>query len=253
MSTNDAYLSTDRLTSLGRILPYWSPVLVAPLPLLGAYLGGIWVLLPVLATWVLFSCIDTAVGLDLENADPQTDRRKIRAYQGVTLVWAPLQALSLFATLAYVPAASHLGGWELAGLAFGLGVMGGTIGINFSHELMHVGRRTERWLSDALLGMVMYSHFRSEHMLVHHRYVCTPRDPVTARYGENFHRYFPRVVAQCLAYAFRAEAALQARRGRRRWHGSHPFWRHWMLQAHGLSLAFCLAGWVGAVLFLSQL
>jgi alkane 1-monooxygenase len=49
-------------------------------------------------------------------------------------------------------------------------------------------------MANILLGMVMYSHSRSEDMLVHHRDVATPRDPVTARMGEHFYRYFPQIL-----------------------------------------------------------
>ena len=78
---------------------------------------------------------------------------------------------------------------------FGVGVMSGVIGIVYSHELMHQKPKLERWLGDLLLASVLYSHFRSEHLQVHHRYVGTPRDPVTARMGEGFQAYFWRVVA----------------------------------------------------------
>ena len=83
------------------------------------------------------------------------------------------------------------------GAFYSLGVMSGTIGINYSHEMMHQKTAVERWMADVLLAMVLYSHFRSEHLLVHHRYVGTPRDPVTARYNESFYRFFPRVLKQC--------------------------------------------------------
>jgi alkane 1-monooxygenase len=77
-----------------------------------------------------------------------------------------------------------------------MGVMSGTIGINYSHELMHQKNRLERWLGDLLLATVLYSHFRTEHLLVHHLYVGTPRDAVTARYNEGFHRFFLRVLRE---------------------------------------------------------
>ena len=52
--------------------------------------------------------------------------------------------------------------------------MTGTIGINYAHELMHQPRRGDRWLADILMAMLLYSNFRSEHLLVHHRYLGTP-------------------------------------------------------------------------------
>ena len=98
----------------------------------------------------------------------------------------------------------------------------------------------------------MYSHFRSEHMLVHHRYVATPKDSVTARYNEGFHRFFPRVLHQCLRSAFQAEKAMLARKGLPWHHASNPFWRYWALQAACLALALILGGWLGLFLFLHQ-
>jgi alkane 1-monooxygenase len=163
-----------------------------------------------------------------------------------------VQAGLLVWLLWYVPGAAHLGGWERAGVFFGMGVASGTVGITYAHELMHQKNRLERWLGDLLMTSVLYGHFRSEHLLVHHRYVGTPRDPVTARYNEGFHRFFPRVLWGCLASAWRAEAAMLARRGRPAWHLSNPFWRYVALQAGWLCLAWGLGGALGLGLFVFQ-
>ena len=89
--------------------------------------------------------------------------------------------------------------------------LSGTIGITYAHELMHQKSRLERRAGDALMAMVLYGHFRSEHLLVHHRHVATPKDPVTARSGESFWAFFPRVLWQCLVSSWRAEADTLAR------------------------------------------
>jgi alkane 1-monooxygenase len=117
---------------------------------------------------------------------------------------------------------------------------------------MHQRNRWERWLADILLAMVLYSHFRSEHLLVHHRYVGTPRDPVTARYNEGFHCFYPRVLRQSFVSAFRAEAEKLARKRLPSWHRSNPFWRYAALQGLFLALAFALSGWSGVALFAVQ-
>ena len=130
--------------------------------------------------------------------------------------------------------------------------MSGTIGINYSHELMHQKSKLERWLADLLLATVLYSHFRSEHLRVHHLYVGTPRDAVTARYNENYHRFFPRVLRDGLRSSFRAERAMLARKGLPWHHPSNPFWRYWALQGAMLALALGLGGWLGLGLFAFQ-
>ena len=233
-------------------LPFFLSFLLIPLVWIGAVRGGAWVLLTPLATWYLFSAIDILTGLNTQNADLDTTEDQLFWYKLLTQFWVPVQFLTLFGLIWYVSRADHLNGWEIFGVMFGTGVMTGTVGIVYSHELLHQRNRFERWLGDILLAMVLYSHFRSEHLLVHHRYVGTPRDPVTARYNEGFHRFYPRVLRESLQSSFRAERDMLARKGLPWTHRSNPFWRYWALQAGMLLLALALGGWLGAALFLVQ-
>jgi alkane 1-monooxygenase len=89
-------------------------------------------------------------------------------------------------------------------------------------------------------------------LLVHHRYVATPRDPVTARYNEHFWRFFPRVLRESLVSAFNAEKAMLARKGLAWYHPSNPFWRYWALELAFAVLAIAIGGWFGLFLFLTQ-
>ena len=205
--------SAATLTRIRAALPFWMSVLLLPLAVIAAGLGGWWVLLLPGFAWGLYSVIDALAGLNQDNADPDTPEAELFWYRAITMIWFPLQMALVYGMIWYVTRATHLGGWETFGLFFGVGVVSGTIGIVYSHELMHQTNRVERWLADLLLASVLYSHFRSEHLLVHHRYVGTPRDPVTARYNEGFHRYFYRVLTRCPPSAWRAEVALLERRG----------------------------------------
>lgn len=237
-----------------RALPFWMSLLLVPLALLGAIEGGWTVILLPLVTWFFFSLIDAVIGLYTENADLETREDQLGWYRAITLIWPPVQFGLLYWLIWYVtgPGDAHLSALETIVLFFGMGVISGTVGINYSHELMHQKDRGERFLADALLAMVLYSHFRSEHLLVHHRHVATPRDPVTARYNEGFHRFFPRVLGQCWRSAFRAEAGMLARRNLP-WHDpKNPFFRYWALQGFMLLLAVLIGGWVGLGLFLWQ-
>ncbi len=241
-----------QVAKLHRALPFWLSLGLVPLAWIGATVGGWTVLLLPIVTWYLFSIIDVFAGLNEENADLETPDAQLFWYRLVTLIWPPVQFATLFGILAYVTATGHLGTLELIALFFGIGVITGTVGINYSHELMHQKSRLERGLSDLLLAMVLYSHFRSEHLLVHHRYVGTPRDPVTARYNEGFFRFFPRVLRECFVSALGAERDMLARKGLGPWHRTNPFWRYGALQLAALGLAFWIAGWLGVVLFLWQ-
>lgn len=245
-------LSSDQLISWRRTAPFWLSLALLPLVWLGAFWGGWWVILPPLATWYLFAALDGVLGVELNNADPDTSDEVLKGYIWLTSAWVPFQMITLFGLIAYVGPSSDLGSLEKFGVFFGVGVITGTIGINYSHELMHQSSRLERWFADVLLAMVLYSHFRSEHLLVHHRYVGTPRDPVTARYNEGFHRYYPRVLWQCWVSAFQAEQAKLARRKQAWTHRSNPFFRYWFLQAACVGMAALLGGVSGVVLFLVQ-
>ncbi len=233
-------------------LPFWLSLGLIPLALIGMIWGGLAVLLLPIASWGLFSVLDAITGLNEANPDPQTDEKALRFHRLITLIWFPVQLTLLILMLWYVPRADHLGAWEKIGLFFGMGIISGTIGITYAHELMHQKSRLERWLGDLLLASVLYSHFRSEHLRVHHTWVGTPRDPVTARYNEGFHRYFLRVLARCPRSAWRAEAQMLARRDLPWHHASNPFWRYAALQTAMLLLALALGGWEGLALFAYQ-
>jgi len=250
--TDQTLTPPDQLGRMSRVLPFWLSMLLIPLVWSTAFVGGWWVLLLPVVTWYLFSILDAVVGLELGNADLAATEDDLFWYRMITMTWVPLQFVTLFGLLWYVPQADHLGTWERIGVFFGIGVITGTVGINYSHELMHQRNRLERWWADILLAMVLYSHFRSEHLLVHHRYVATPKDTVTARYNEGFHRFYPRVLVKSLTSAFKAEAAMLARKGLHWTHRSNPFWKYWALQGGFAALALALGGWTGLALFAFQ-
>lgn len=245
-------IATQTLTRWQTAMPFWMSFLLIPLIWATAVAGGWWVLLIPLSTWWAFAALDRLTGLNLENADPETPDDILHWYILLTKLWAPAQFVTLFGLIWYATHTDHLTTWSKIGLFFGMGILSGTVGINYSHELMHQKSRLERWLGDILLAMVLYSHFRSEHLLVHHRYVGTPRDPVTARYNEGFHRFYPRVLLQCLVSAFHAEKDKLARKDRPWTDRANPFWRYWAIQGGMLLLAGLLGGWAGLGLFLLQ-
>ena len=233
-------------------LPFWLSLVFVPLAWIGATRGG-WTLflLPVYAE-LLTTLLDKLLGLNRDNPDPETPEGNLFWYRFITLIWFPIQFATVFGLIWFVTHGADLVLWERIVLFFGVGMMTGAIGINYSHELMHQKDRLERWLGDLLLAMVLYSHFRTEHLLVHHRYVGTPRDAVTALYNEGFHRMFWRVLSKGPASAWRAERLLLARAGRGVVHPSNPFWRYGALQLAMLALALGVGGWAGLGLFLWQ-
>jgi alkane 1-monooxygenase len=233
-------------------LPFWLSLGVVPLLLIGAIYGG-WTtfLVPVYA-WYLFSILDRLLGMNTENPDPDTDVSALAWYRLITMIWFPVQFVMIYGLIYFVTHTDHLTLTEIIVLFFSLGVSSGTIGIVYAHELLHQRNRVERWLGDLLLASVLYSHFRTEHLLVHHKHVGTRRDAVTALYNEGFHHFFWRVLREGPVSAWDAEKALLARRGLSAFHPRNPHFRYWALQLSALILAVLVGGVFGLMLFIWQ-
>jgi len=232
-------------------LQFWLSLSLFPLIALAGWLGGWWLAAVTLYTLGLITVLDSVLEMDTANADPTVHERHLFWHKMVTWVWPPMQFVLVFGAL-WWGVHGTLSTAESIGLMVVTGIATGAIGINFAHELIHQRTRWEPRMGEFLLTMVLYGHFRSEHILIHHRYVATPRDPVTARYNEGFHRFFPRVLYQQVISAWRAEGAMLARRGLPAHHLRNPMYRYAAANLAFLLLAFVIGGWVGIGLFCVQ-
>lgn len=233
-------------------LPFWLSLGVVPLLWLSAFVGGWSLILVPLCAWYLIGALDAVLGLNTANPDPNTAESELFWYRLITMIWFPIQFANIFGLIWFVTHTDHLSTFETIVLFFGLGVSSGSIGIVYAHELFHQRNTLERWLGDLLLSSVLYSHFRTEHLLVHHKHVGTRRDAVTALYNEGFHHYFARVIHECPRSAWAAEKALLARKGLSPWHPRNPHFRYWTLQIIMLILAVLIGGVPGLFLFMWQ-
>ena len=233
-------------------LPFWISLVYVPILAFAGWQGGVWLWLTPIYGWWATSLIDFVAGLHTDNPDTETPDEDLKWYTAITLVWPFVQFLLVFGALYYAANTDRLTtaqAWLFIGT---VGIASGAIGINYAHELMHQRSKFERFLGDFLMTMVLYGHFRSEHLLVHHRYVGTPRDPVTALYNEGFYLFFPRVLRGCFKSALGAEAAMLARKNLPATDFSNPFWKYAAWQLGFLILAFVLGGWFGIGLFCMQ-
>ena len=237
--------------SIGDWLPFWSSLILFVLGCFTVLTGGYSFLLVIAIVWHVVPILDQIMSKAKSNVDPDTGDNSLAPFVLITKIWPIFQFILIFGGLWIVEQRDDAFGLQM-GVFFAIGMISGTVGINYSHELMHQKDKFERNMADVLLAMTLYSHFRSEHLLVHHRYVGTPRDPVTARYNEEFHRFFRRVIVQCWKSAFRAEKDMLRRKGLPWYDQSNPFWCYWMLQGIFLGLAVIVGGVSGLILFLFQ-
>lgn len=234
-----------------RALPFWMSLTLLAVIGIGAWFGG-WALalIPIYGFGVM-TLLDAIGGLNPDNPDPNTPDN-LFWYKLITWIWLPLQLTAVYGCLWLVTNTDHLSSREGLYLMLGLGVISGAIGIVYAHELMHQKDKTERLFGEWLMISVLYGHFVTEHLAVHHRLVATPKDAATARYNESFYAFFPRVLYGSLRSAWRVEADRQRARNQPVWHRSNPFWRYWGGALLFLSLAYLIGGWAGVGLYIGQ-
>lgn len=243
---------TAPVPNLENALPFWISLIMLPLFAISCIFGG-WTLLLVPAYgWVLVSILDRFAGLDEENMDPETGEEQLYWYRMITIIWLPLQLIVIFGGLMVVSWSGHLSGWEKLWLMLSVGIITGSIGINYAHELIHRPNRFEHMLGEWMLISVLYGHFKSEHTIIHHRYVGTPRDPVTARYNETFYHFFPRVLWGCLVSAWKAEKERLDMKQIPIWDRRNPFVTYIGGSLLFILLAALIGGWMGIFWFVFQ-
>ncbi len=200
-------------------------VTLAPVPLLaaGALWGGFWLLAALIYMSVFAFCLDQLAALSLGEDDAGREfpaATWLSALLG--LVHFPLFALAVLA----VAGRSGLAPAERVAAFFAFGLYFGQVSNSNAHELIHRGQRILFALGKWAFITHLFGHHASAHRLVHHVHVATPRDPNTARRGENFYRFAPRAWIGSFLEGLRAENARRQRSGA---DGVHPY-------------ATCLAG-----------
>lgn len=154
--------------------------------LVGAAVGGPGPLLVLAIAFVALPVADAVVGVDRSTPPGR------RALHDLLLrAWVPAQIVLIATAAALAP---HRTAAEVLALAVGLGVVTGGGGITIAHELLHRRDARDRALAEVLMTSVSYPWFCVEHVLGHHRWVGTPRDPATARRGERVFTFVPRSV-----------------------------------------------------------
>jgi alkane 1-monooxygenase len=174
-------------------------LLSAGLIAFGLWLGGYWILAAVIYLTGIARLVDAAV---------KSGRKAIDAAAGTGL--SVSLALLHFALLATTVASLSLGlhtTLEKFGLFVAAGQFFGQISNANAHELIHRSQRALHRLGMGVYISLWFGHHTSAHVLVHHRYVATPSDPNTSRFGEDFYRFALRAWTGSFIMGYKAEAA----------------------------------------------
>ena len=226
------------------------PLLFCPLLILGWIYGGIMLIFAPIFGYVIISIIDLFIG---ENKKEQIlNSENINNYKIILFAWPFIQFFLLFGSLIVICFFDHLSVFEAIVLMLVQGMISGAVGITFAHELMHQKTKFERFLSDLLMGMALYGHFRTEHVHVHHRFVGTEKDAVTARYNESFYTFFLRVIPECFKSAWKVETSRLLTKNKSIFNLSNPFYVYISLALFFSLLSFLIGGFWAVCLFLIQ-
>lgn len=110
------------------------------------------------------------------------------------LLWQAVSHMIAIGSLCYGVYQGSLQSWFILPAAISTGLYAGQVGIVNAHELIHRKEYAYRLLGIINLTLVNYAHFYVEHVRGHHKFVGTPRDPATARYGETYYHFLFRTI-----------------------------------------------------------
>ena len=230
------------------------------LPLLSLYLvdtgalGGLNLYFTPIFVFVITPILDLLMGHDEDNHGPEESKSLSTSnyYKFLPMLCAPCYLLLLvWSCSVYTSGDLHWVaqlGWVLS-----IGTLGGVVGINVAHELVHKNTAAERFCGGMLLSMVTYAGFKIEHIRHHHVMASTPEDPSSSRFNESLYSFFLRAIPGNFYNAW----AHEAERLRKKGLNPYSFLSNELIHWYSLSAAFAiiltlLFGWEGLVFFLAQ-
>lgn len=166
---------------------------------LGMKAGGVWSYFGPMIVLLIHPVLDSLIGEEKNDRDdisPEISHFLLSLYAFIQLglfLWALHFSSQITQPLHWL------------GVTLSIGVLGGAFGLTVGHELIHRPEKYLRTLGIALLAQVNYTHFRIEHIFIHHRHVGTPLDPATARKGEGLYIFLFRSFTQGLVASWKFE------------------------------------------------
>ena len=204
----------------------------------------IWLLSPLILTYVLGPILDWCIGEDTNNPPEavvmQLDRD--RYYRRLTYIIVPMHYISLFGVAGYA-ATQGLSWGGFLGLAAMAGLVAG-LAINTGHELGHKNSKLEKWLAKIVLAVPAYGHFTIDHNRGHHKNVATPADPASSRMGESIYKFALREVPGAFREAWAIEKQRLNSRERSTWHPNNQILQTYAFTTLITISLIALFGWV---------
>ena len=226
------------------VLPYYIHVVLPILAFKSVLYGGIWSFSMFFFIFGVVPVADYIIGVDLANQTKPEQlilqrRFSFKLFTMLIPVFVSALIVSGAWFLTHHPKGHELTAVEFIGFSVSVGFYTGAVGIVVGHELCHKANKFERLLGRFLMCAACYGHFYVEHTLGHHKDVATDKDAATARYGEDFYSFLPRVMIGEFRSACEIEASRLKRKGLPWWRNEIPmYFAASGAMAYGLYAAF---------------
>jgi alkane 1-monooxygenase len=190
---------TDKKKSL-RNWKYFLNLFPVSLAIYGNMNGGWFTLLNFIFSFVVLGLAEIILHEDQTNDDVVDDELpEILMFLSVLA-----QILSILSLIYGIYTGIIKEYWIIAA-AISTGSSSGTLAIVVAHELIHRKDKLWNFAGRFLLFSVFNPYFYIHHLRIHHKYVGTDSDPVTAKFGENYYHYLVRSIKGQVKQSFQLE------------------------------------------------
>lgn len=227
------------------ILFFLITLIPAPLLFMAVFNGGYWVPSALLYITAFALFCDEAFALDFTKVSDSF------AAQSVLPIILGAIHFTLLPLAIYALSVSALGIGTKFTLFFAFGLFFGMISHANAHELIHRTNRLHHRLGKWIFISMLFGHHTSAHLLVHHPYVATPKDPNSARFNESFYTFLKRASIEEFRAGLRAENTRLEKRGLSAASLRNPYWQYCCGAAVAVLLVYYIAGLSGALIYLA--
>ena len=208
---------------------YFLNLIPAFLVIYGNIAGGWYTLGNLIFSFLVLGIAELLLPADLSNDDiVENELPDILLFLCVVA-----QALSIFSLIYGIVQGSIYNGWIISA-ALSTGLSSGTLAIVVAHELVHRKEKFWNLAGRFLLFSVFNPYFYIHHLRIHHKYVGTHSDPVTAKFGESYYSYLIRSVSGQIKQSFQSEQQRCIKKG-------------YSPVGHHNYMLFCLVGYIAVL------
>jgi len=222
-------------------------ITLAPAPLLfmAVIKGGFWI--PTALIYMTLFALICDETFELDFTKPGND---IAAREALPILLG-ITHFALLALAIYALSSPALGIISKFVLFFAFGLFFGMISHANAHELIHRTDRLHNRLGKWVFISMLFGHHTSAHLLVHHPFVATPKDPNSARANESFYHFLRRAGIDEFRAGLSAENTRLRKRGLSAFSLRNPYWQYCLGALAGVIIVYLFAGIVGVFAYLA--